>query len=72
MIKEILENALYHLRFECKNLNDDIEREKATINHSQEMIDKKILRLTTILDEVDAIRAAAKSLGITLEIREAP
>lgn len=72
ILKDILEGALYHLRFEGNNLSGAIKREEESIKYSQEFMDKNTLRLTQILNEVDEIRAAAKLLGITLEIREEP
>ena len=61
MVKEILENAIYHLRFERKNLNYDITREHAAIICSQDQVDKKLQRLTQIHSEIKEILAAAES-----------
>lgn len=68
-IKRILEDAIYHLRFERKNLTKDIERERETIEISHKIIDKKVLRLTEIRKEIEEVLAAADGLEIVLEIR---
>lgn len=70
VVKEYLQRAVYDLRFEQKQLVDQIIRYDLEIRETQTRVERARERLNEIAEEKAEIYSTAAALDMALEVRE--